>query len=360
MNCARTAKCLTVLTVVFSAGCAAPQTLAQPGNASSATASVPQALSATKSGPRLYIGGSKISEYVLGSTHPLRSAAAEGTVEAMRTDSLGNLFTISIYGSSDRALQIFDARTLKTRSYSGPTGNSIAIDANNYIYLRGYDEITVLTPGAAQKLRVMRRGVQYAPRPMAFDGTGNLYVGNTASIAVFAPTSRPGYMKYERSITKGVERPVALAIGSSDELFVANCARCPYSQPGKRKDWISVYSSGGSTPLMRFDDGADGKKQPHALAIDSTGRLYVANGGFGKAGVQTGEVAVYAAGGTEPIGTITQGIDVPVALALDPSDNLYVANSYSDVTVYSAGGTQLLQTIKDGAKYPQTLVIASP
>lgn len=52
----------------------------------------------------------------------------------------------------------------------------------------------------------------------------------------------------------------------------------------------------------------------------------------------------------------------PAALAIDPSDNLYVANSanHSSVFVYSAGGTKLLQTIREGADEPSALLIGSP
>lgn len=343
------------------AGCGGMQALGQSGTVAPTNRSSAR-LPATNEALRLYVGGIKISEYRLGSVHPLRSANPDGTAEAMRTDSLGNLFAISLYGSSARALRIFDARSLKTQPYSGSAGNTIAIDANNYLYLRGYGEITVLTPGAAQKLHVMRKGIKYRPGPMVFDSSGKLYVSNAASIAVFAPTSRPGYMTYARTITKGIQLPVALAVDPSDQLFVANCRRCPFSQPGKRKDWISVYASNGSAPLRRFDDGSDGRKIPRDLAIDSTGRLYVANDNLDRAGgPHGGEILVYAPGGSTPIGTITQGIDIPVALALDPSNNLYVANAYGgDVTVYNPGGTQLLQTIKDGVKFPQALLISAP
>jgi DNA-binding beta-propeller fold protein YncE len=55
-------------------------------------------------------------------------------------------------------------------------------------------------------------------------------------------------------------------------------------------------------------------------------------------------------------------ISNPVALALDPSDNLYVANlaRHNSVLVYSAGATKLLQTIKEGNDQPSALLIGSP
>ena len=259
MNDSLCVRCLGVaVTVGWLAGCGGNQPLVQPG--SGATASVSQTSSVTTDA-RLYVGGLKVSEYRLGSIHPLHSASADGTAEAMAADSLGNLFAISVYGSSATALRIFDARTLKARPYSGPTGNAVAIDANNYIYLRGFGKITVLTPGAGQQLRVMRKGVEITPDrwPSIVREISTLA---TIRSSPSLPDQPPGYMKYVRRITHGVELPRASAFDFNDELYVANCLRFLFSQPGKRKDWISVYASNGSTPLRRFDDGAHGLKEP--------------------------------------------------------------------------------------------------
>jgi DNA-binding beta-propeller fold protein YncE len=70
---------------------------------------------------------------------------------------------------------------------------------------------------------------------------------------------------------------------------------------------------------------------------------------------------VYAPGGSQPVRKVP--VRNPVALALDPSDNLYVANIAKDnsVLVYSAGATKLLQTIKLGPhNQPSALLIGSP
>jgi DNA-binding beta-propeller fold protein YncE len=52
----------------------------------------------------------------------------------------------------------------------------------------------------------------------------------------------------------------------------------------------------------------------------------------------------------------------PAALALDPSDNVYVANlvNHSSVLVYSAGAKTLLQTITKGVDQATALLVGSP
>jgi DNA-binding beta-propeller fold protein YncE len=74
---------------------------------------------------------------------------------------------------------------------------------------------------------------------------------------------------------------------------------------------------------------AGARRDPHALATDSAGNLYVANSAHN-------DVVVYAPGRAEPSHTITiaTGLSGPLAIAFDSSRNLYAANGTgSTVTV---------------------------
>ncbi|MFY9720497.1 MAG: hypothetical protein WAK16_12730, partial [Candidatus Cybelea sp.] len=74
-----------------------------------------------------------------------------------------------------------------------------------------------------------------------------------------------------------------------------------------------------------------------------------------------GQVSVYEPGSAQPIRRITDGINRPNDLAIDPSDNLYVANlNTSSVTVYSPGGAKLLYRITKGLKFAEALAIGRP
>lgn len=153
-----------------------------------------------------------------------------------------------------------------------------------------------------------------------------------------------------REIRNDISDPGRLAIGPSGELFVAN-----YSYD-EMKSYITVYQPGGSTPVLTITKGM---KSAGALAVDSKGRLYVAVPDYGVR--HGGWISVYAPGGSQPVRKVP--VYNPAALALDPSDNLYVANQArrSSVLVYSAGATKLLQTINLGAhNAPSALLIGSP
>jgi sugar lactone lactonase YvrE len=199
-------------------------------------------------------------------------------------------------------------------------------------------------------VNVIHRGVDVVG-DLVFDHSGNLYAGMQPhyAVSVYAPSKRPGHMKLVRQIRDGVSAPGRLAIGPSGDLFVANW---DYET---KSAYITVYKPGGAKPVLTITKGF---KVPRALAVDSKGRLYVAaldyrvrSGGW---------ISVYPPGGSQPVRKVH--ISNPVALALDPSDNLYVANQakHNSVLVYSVDATKLLQTIKLSADQPSALLIGSP
>ena len=67
---------------------------------------------------------------------------------------------------------------------------------------------------------------------------------------------------------------------------------------------------------------------------------------------------VYAPGGTKPLRKFSRGHGDSAGLAVDASDNLYVANG-RDVDVYAPGATKLLYRIGEGNYGAQVLAIAS-
>lgn len=98
---------------------------------------------------------------------------------------------------------------------------------------------------------------------------------------------------------------------------------------------------------------SNGIYEPLTLAVDRSDNLYVANGQNG-----AGDIAIFRPGSSTPSTTITQGIYDPESLAFDSSGNLYVGNGlYADtVTVYSPNGT-LLRTITDGIRDPESIAL---
>ncbi len=112
---------------------------------------------------------------------------------------------------------------------------------------------------------------------------------------------------------------------------------------------ISIYAAGSRKFLGTITSGL---QTPLALAVDRHDNLFVANEIFE-------DVSVYAEGRKQPKRVITQGINDPDALAFDSQENLYVANWFGNtVTVYSPAG-DLIRTIQDGVYGPESIALDS-
>ena len=77
------------------------------------------------------------------------------------------------------------------------------------------------------------------------------------------------------------------------------------------------------------------------------GRLYVANTTIAGAPPWHSWVSLYGPGATKPLRKFARGHGFSDGLAVDASDNLYVANG-EDVDVYAPGATKLLYKISEG------------
>jgi DNA-binding beta-propeller fold protein YncE len=274
-------------------------------------------LAGTK-GPFLYVGGRRLSQYALNGSKPLHSVKMRWPTFALALDSFGNLFAAN-GNPSYGAVNAYEAQNLNLeRTIYTIYPLALAVDRLGYLYVANCgDGIEVYAPGGTTLVSVIKRRVRSACA-LAFDSSGKLFVVNGGSVTMYAATKTPGRMKYVGRIAAGIRLPRVLAFAPSGNLFVANCRSCAHNL-GRERDFVSVYAPGSSTLLYKITDGI---WDPQAIAIDSTGRLYVASVPLTQKGRQPGWVSVYTPGGTKLLRKITRGIDEPWALAIDPSDRL--------------------------------------
>ena len=302
----------------------------------------------------LYVGGGKLSKYKLGSSTPLRSVMLAYSAFAIALDRLGHVFVLENYGSCGGQVQVFSARDLRLlRTITAPVCLSgVAIDRQGYFYFTTCCQgLWVYAPGGTHLVNHMRR---FANGALAFDSSGNLYADNLFSVAIYAPTGVPGHLKFSGAIRKGVHWSDTLAFGPTGELLVVNTENCD-APCDRGPPSVTVFQPGEKTPTLRVTGDL---RLPSSLAVDSVGRLYVANTTIAGAPPWHSWVSLYGPGATKPQREFARGHGSAAGLAVDASDNLYVANG-QDVDVYAPGAPKLLYRISEGNDGAHVLAIGS-
>jgi sugar lactone lactonase YvrE len=167
----------------------------------------------------------------------------------------------------------------------------------------------------------------FDPRGIAYHA-GNLYVANhyTDSITVYPASSNgavnPAYTI--RGSSTQLNDPVAVALDSSGKIYVANRGN-PCS--------ITVYpagSNGNVAPAAIISGASTELSAPNALTLDSQGNIYVVNEGSAAGGQDS--VTVYSSGSTgnpSPMRTISgssTGLSSPMGIAVDAGGYIYVSS----------------------------------
>jgi len=162
---------------------------------------------------------------------------------------------------------------------------------------------------------------------------------------------------------------------SAASLYVSNAGSFRYGS-------VTIYSTdatGDAAPTSTIVGGATGLDNNIGIAVDATGRIYVANIFDG----HSDSVTIYAAGATgntAPIATISgpdTGLGYAWDIAVDAAGRIYVTNviggdvfSHNWITIYSAGATGNVAPIATlgGVNHPRgiavdaagTVYVASP
>ena len=236
----------------------------------------------------------------------------------------------------------------------GPGGAATShFTSGPYVYtanccgVLNHGDISVYKPGLRGLDSRLVRGT-YDPRAIAVDGSGTIYVVNVfSSITEFKSGSRHASRKIE------VYGALTLALDGSGNLYVDRCISCiPQMRPRRREeqDAILVYAPGQKKPLRTITQGIH---MPVAMAVDATDNVYVGNAGSSQ---HHASITEYAAGSTSVSRKITSGLKWPGLLAVDGSGDLFAEN-WDKVIEYAPNSIRRLRTITDGIAGPNAFAL---
>ena len=177
---------------------------------------------------------------------------------------------------------------------------------------------------------------------------GHIYVGYASTIyrgGAEVLVYNPGQNRSIGHPYDAIGELDGIAFDSAGYIYV-----CNFNRPAFGKNAGSVYAADPNPRTVHNDID-----NPYAIALDPSDRLYVANT-YGTKLDNT--VAVFEPHSNVLFELLSTGISDPVSLVVDSAGNLYVANfGASDVTVYAPGSTSPSYTISDGIGAPRALTL---
>lgn len=171
------------------------------------------------------------------------------------------------------------------------------------------------------------------PSAVALDGSGNLYVADTANNAIREVT--PAGVVTTLAFT-GLNNPAGVAVDTTGNVFVTDT--------GNHK---VVELSGGTQTTLAIS----GLKNPAGLAVDAAGDVFVADSG-------NNQIVELPFGGSQTTVAIT-GLHNPSAVAVDAAGDIFVTDTDNNQVVELPFGGSQTTVAFTGLSYPFGLALDS-
>ena len=201
------------------------------------------------------------------------------------------------------------------------------------------------------------------PSAVAFDANGNLYLADARNhvvreistagiITTFAGTGIEGYGGDGAAATAAyLDTPTGVAVDSSGNVYIADSHNHRIREVS---GGIITTVAGTGTPGFAGDGGAATAAQlwlPSAVAVDSSGNVYIADTKNQRIRKITGTtIATLAGDGEELFGgdgaaATAAVLDSPTGVAVDSSGNVYIADRHNQRVRMVASGSGIISTI---------------
>jgi sugar lactone lactonase YvrE len=236
----------------------------------------------------------------------------------------------------------------------------IAVDATGTLYIADTDTSRIRKVSAGLIATVAGNGTQgfsgdngpaigaklALPSGVAVDSNGNLYIADTGNnrirevsngVITTVAGGRASLGDNGPATSAQINSPTGVAVDSAENLYIADFGD---SRIRKVSNAIITTVAGNATPGFSGDKGGATSAQlsnPYGLALDPSGNLYIADSSNNVVRkVSNGVIAIVAGNGTQGFsgdnGPATSAqLASPAGIAIDSAGNLYIADSLNNL-----------------------------
>lgn len=175
-----------------------------------------------------------------------------------------------------------------------------------------------------------------APRGLAVDGQGNVYIADSLNNAIKQWNAGTGQVN--TLVSSGLNTPSGVAVDTYGNVYIADTSN----------NAIKEWNAGNGQVTTLVSSGLSG---PAGVGVDGMGNVYFSDAGHNalkESFAGSGAVATLAA----------SGLSGPRGIALDAFGNVYIASSKNNtVEEWNAASTQISTMVSSGLKGPYGVAV---